>query len=207
MVSRHLTVPYEFVCLTDDPTPIDNVRLIVQRNAGYIRPWWHKVHMFDPTLELHDRILYFDLDILIHANIDKLILNRTDEFLGIRDFNRKFHPTWNILNSSAMSWDQGKHSDIWRLFHKDLSSAQKLHGDQDWIWKIAKDRIKFWPDEWLMSYKWELRERNELTRINGTFQFKNVRNPRIPKECSVVVFHGDPKPQDIEDPFVIDNWK
>lgn len=207
MVSRHLTVPYEFVCLTDDPTPIDNVRLIVQRNAGYIRPWWHKVHMFDPTLELHGRILYFDLDILIHANIDKLILNRTDEFLGIRDFNRKFHPTWNVLNSSAMSWDQGKHSDIWRLFHKDLSSAQKLHGDQDWIWKIAKDRIKFWPDEWLMSYKWELRERNELTRINGTFQFKNVRNPRIPKECSVVVFHGDPKPQDIEDPFVIDNWK
>ena len=207
MVSRHLTVPYEFVCLTDDPTPIDNVRLIVQRNAGYIRPWWHKVHMFDPTLELHGRILYFDLDILIHANIDKLILNRTDEFLGIRDFNRKFHPTWNVLNSSAMSWDQGKHSDIWRLFHKDLSSAQKLHGDQDWIWKIAKDRIKFWPDEWLMSYKWELRERNELTRINGTFQFKNIRNPRIPKECSVVVFHGDPKPQDIEDPFVIDNWK
>ena len=207
MVSRHLTVPYEFVCLTDDPTPIDNVRLIVQRNAGYIRPWWHKVHMFDPTLELHGRILYFDLDILIHANIDKLILNRTDEFLGIRDFNRKFHPTWNVLNSSAMSWDQGKHSDIWRLFHKDLSSAQKLHGDPDWIWKIAKDRIKFWPDEWLMSYKWELRERNELTRINGTFQFKNVRNPRIPKECSVVVFHGDPKPQDIEDPFVIDNWK
>jgi len=207
MVSRHLTVPYEFVCLTDDPTPIDNVRLVVQRNAGYIRPWWHKVHMFDPTLELHGRILYFDLDILIHANIDKLISNRTDEFLGIRDFNRKFHPTWNVLNSSAMSWDQGKHSDIWRLFHKDLSSAQKLHGDQDWIWKIAKDRIKFWPDEWLMSYKWELRERNELTRINGTFQFKNVRNPRIPKECSVVVFHGDPKPQDIEDPFVIDNWK
>ena len=207
MVSRHLTVPYEFVCLTDDPTPIDNVRLIVQRNAGYVRPWWHKVHMFDPTLELHGRILYFDLDILIHANIDKLIVNRTDEFLGIRDFNRKFHPTWNILNSSAMSWDQGKHSDIWRLFYKDLSSAQKLHGDQDWIWKIAKDRIKFWPDEWLMSYKWELRERNELTRVNGVFQFKNIRNPRIPKDCSVVVFHGDPKPQDIQDPFVIDNWK
>jgi hypothetical protein len=43
MVARHLTVPYEFVCLTDDSTPIDGVRSIVQPHGGYQRGWWHKL--------------------------------------------------------------------------------------------------------------------------------------------------------------------
>jgi hypothetical protein len=61
MVSRHLTLPYKFVCLTDDSTPIEGVELLVQPNAGYARPWWHKVHMFDPNLGLEGKILYLDL--------------------------------------------------------------------------------------------------------------------------------------------------
>ena len=34
MVSRHMTRPYEFACLTDDPNPISGVRTIHQRSAG-----------------------------------------------------------------------------------------------------------------------------------------------------------------------------
>lgn len=207
MVERNLTIPYEFVCLTDDPTPIDGVRLIVQPNAGYARPWWHKVHMFDPSLPINGRILYFDLDVIICNNIDKLVADKEEkEFFGIRDFNRKFHANWNSLNSSVLSWHKGMHPDVWTVFLTSPSTAQKLHGDQDWIWKVAKSRITFWPDEYIMSYKWELRDRSEITRSNGKPKFKTVRSPSIPKNCSVVVFHGDPKPEDITDPFVVDNW-
>ena len=74
MVARHLTVPYEFFCLTDDQHPIDSVTSIVRPHAGYAKGWWHKVHMFDPGLNLRGRVLYFDLDIVIHNNIDKLVL-------------------------------------------------------------------------------------------------------------------------------------
>jgi len=62
MAARHIKVPYEFVCLTDDINPIQGVRSIVQPLAGYHRLWWHKVHMFDSGLPLSGRILYFDLD-------------------------------------------------------------------------------------------------------------------------------------------------
>lgn len=208
MVSRHCTIPYEFVCLTDDPTPIDGVKLIVRPHAGYQKPWWHKVHMFDPSLGIKGRILYFDLDVAIVSNIEKLVagLNEKD-FFGIRDFNRKFHPNWQILNSSVMSWEAGFHTDIWTVFCDRKVEAMKLHGDQDWIYKIAKSRIKFWPDEYIMSYKWEIRQRNEIQRIDGKFQFKTVRSPEIPAHCSVLVFHGDPKPEDIKDPIIVDNWQ
>jgi len=202
-----MTIPYEFVCLTDDPNPIEGVRSIVQPSAGYARGWWHKVHMFDPSLNLSGRVLYFDLDVVIHDNIDKLVSNCSSEFLGIRDFNRKFNPNWNTLNSSALSWIAGTQNDIFTKFKCDPSKAQKMHGDQDWIWHHAKDRIKFWPDAWLLSYKWEIRNKSELIYQNGRRLFRTVRNPDIPRECSVSVFHGDPNPHDIQDPYVVDNWK
>jgi hypothetical protein len=208
MISRHMTVPYEFVCLTDDQHPIEGVRSIVQPNANYARGWWHKVHMFDPALPLSGRILYFDLDIVIHNNIDKLVKERTNEFLGIHDFNRKFYANWNSLNSSAMCWNHGTQNFIWERFKADPKAAMKLPGDQDWIWKLARDRIKFWPKTWIQSYKWEIRSREELTVLNGKRQFKTTQNSiEPPKDCCVTVFHGDPKPQDVKDKFVVDNWR
>ena len=163
--------------------------------------------MFDPALPIDGRILYLDLDVIVCDNLDKLVADKKEaDFFGIRDFNRKFHSHWNMLNSSVLSWHKGLHPDIWTVFKTSPATAQKMHGDQDWIWKVAKSRITFWPDEYIMSYKWELRERNEIERSNGKPRFKTIRNPPIPKNCCVVVFHGDPKPEDIKDPFVVDNW-
>jgi len=208
MVARHMTVPYEFVCLTDSNHTITGVRNIVQPNAGYAKGWWHKVHMFDPALPVSGRILYFDLDVVIHENIDKLVRVWENDFLGIRDFNRHFYSSWINLNSSVMAWNHGSQSHIWRDFKKNPAEAMKLPGDQDWIWKTSKDRIKFWPKEWIMSYKWEIRSREELTVQNGKRKFKNsVIDVTIHPDCCVTVFHGDPKPQDVTDKFVVDNWR
>ena len=207
MVSRHLTVPYEFVCLTDDHHGIEGVRSINIENQGYAKGWWHKVHMFDPSIGLSGKILYLDLDVIIHSNIDRLITNYTNEFLGIRDFNRKFHHDWKIMNSSVLSWQGGYHTDIFSRFKDNPTKAQKMHGDQDWIWSVAKSRIKFWPDSWIQSYKWEIRDRSEIVFTNGKRLFKNARDVVIPKECSICVFHGEPNPDQVKDPFVVDNWR
>jgi hypothetical protein len=207
MVSRHLTLPYEFVCLTDSKHPIEDVRSIVIPNQGYTKQWWHKIHMFDPTLPVSGRIIYFDLDVVIHSNINKLVENYATEFLGIRDFNRKFIPNWDKLNSSVMSWESGKLSDIFTTFKSDMQRCQRLHGDQDWIYQIAKERLTYWPDKWIMSYKWEIRNRNEILALNGKRNFKTIANPVIPKDCCVTVFHGDPNPDCIQDPYVVDNWR
>lgn len=208
MISRHITVPYELVCFTDDPTPIEGVRLIVQRNSGYIKGWWHKVHMFDPHLPLKGRILYMDLDVVICGSLDKFAIYNRSDFIGIRDFNRKFHSAWKRLNSSVMAWNHGTQTHIWDEFVKNPNSAMRLHGDQDWIWKTSHTSLKFWPDEWIQSYKWEIRSKNDLYITGGKRAFREIRHDiTAPPDCSIAVFHGDPNPCNVYDNFVVDNWK
>lgn len=208
MVSRHLTVPYEFYCLTDDRHPIDDVKTIFQKNNGYGRQWWHKLHVFDKNLPLKGRVLYLDLDVVVHANINNLVSDTSNTFYGIRDFNRKFHSNWKNLNSSAMSWMHGSQHDLYLQFKNSVATAVKMHGDQDFIWKHARDRITFWPDAWIQSYKWEIRRREELASRDGRRGFKTVRDDvTADTACSVAVFHGNPNPADVQDKFVIDNWR
>jgi hypothetical protein len=207
MVSRNLTIPYEFACITDDQHPIDGVKTLFRPAHQYSKLWWHKVHMFDPSLGLEGRMLYFDLDVIIHDNINKLVENQENHFLGIRDFNRKFISKWDKLNSSVMSWMANSQNDIFHSFQKNPGYAMRLHGDQDWIYQCARGRIRYWPDAWIQSYKWEIRQRNEIDFRPGIRNFKTVRNPTIPKHCCVAVFHGEPNPDQVKDPFVVDNWR
>jgi len=137
-----------------------------------------------------------------------LALFDTNSFVGILDFNRKFHASWKYLNSSVMAWNHGTQTHIYSQFTANPNEAMRLQGDQDWIWKVAKDRIKWWPKDWIQSYKWEIRSRDELVVRNSKRQFKTVRDDVvIPKNCSIAVFHGDPNPLDVQDKFVIDNWR
>jgi hypothetical protein len=208
MVARHMSIPYEFVCLTDDDQSIEGVRSIVQPPAGYKKLWWQKVHMFDPSLPINGQIIFFDLDVVIHDNINKLVSFSRNNFIGIHDFNRAFHTTWMNLNSSVLAWTHGTQSHIWEQFKANPQDAQRLHGDQDWIWKTSKHIIKFWPKEWVQSYKWEIRKREELTMSSGKRQFKQADHTvEVNPACCVTVFHGDPKPQDVQDKFVVDNWR
>jgi hypothetical protein len=208
MIARNITVPYKLFCLTDDPRSVEGVHTIHQPSAGYSKLWWQKVHMFDPRLPLQGRILYFDLDVVICGNIDKMTQNLGNNFMGIQDFNRKFYPSWKMLNSSVMSWVHGEHSEIWFNFNQNPKVAMRMHGDQDWIWAQGKNKIKFWPKEWIQSYKWEVRSREELVVRNGTRGFKSVNHDvQIPNGCSVMVFHGEPNPADVQDKIVVENWK
>lgn len=208
MIQRNISIPYELVCLTDDPKPIEGVRSIVRKNEGYVKGWWHKVHMFDPSLPLNGRILYMDLDVVICGNIDKIALLQRSDFLGIRDFNRKFHSSWKRLNSSVMAWNHGTQKHIWEEFRANPQQAMRMHGDQDWIWKTSSDRLRFFPDLWIQSYKWEVRSRDSLIVVHGKRQFKEIDNKVRPHpDCSIAVFHGDPNPCEVQDQFVIDNWK
>lgn len=211
MVKRHTSIPYEFVCFTDDVRGIDShIKTIPLDHIG-VHGWWYKVIFFDKNFPLQGNLLYFDLDVVINSNIDKLFLHETDKFCIIRDFNRNLRNDWKTMNSSVFRLQSGSMAHVYDNFIKDHAMImRRMHGDQDWIYSethTKKGSWAFWPDEWIRSYKWEMRNRNELAKINGVRNFVKKGNPKVLSQTCVAVFHGEPHPHQVEDDWVVENWK
>ena len=103
MVKRNTTVPYEFHCITEDTNQLDShINVIDLPNNPIIKTWWSKLWMFSPEFPLKGNVLFFDLDVVVFNNIDRLFTYDPDKFMIIRDFNRCRVPKWNLSNSSVM---------------------------------------------------------------------------------------------------------
>ena len=73
MVKRNLTVPFEFVCFTEDATNIDpDIRIEPIPLISGVTGWWYKPMFFNPNIALRGTILFFDLDVIVFRNIDYL---------------------------------------------------------------------------------------------------------------------------------------
>lgn len=208
MVMRHLTMPHNFVCFTDDPTDISSTVDIRILPTYPITGWWWKTYIFEQTHFTHGDInLFFDLDMVIVNNIDHFITYLPSHFVGLRDVKRVFISDIQKLGSAVLRWTAGNHSDIWDKFIQDLSVTTKFRGDQDWIWHLHHSNLNFFPDDWIRSYKWEIRSRSELTGIGPGAYFKDIKNPTIPANTAVLAFHGSPAVERVLDPIIVDNWK
>ena len=208
MVKRHTTVPFEFHCITDDPKGLDShIKTIKLPNDPWIKTWWSKLWMFNADFPLKGNILYFDLDVIVFKNIDKLFNHNPDKFMIIRDFNRCRVKDWKFSNSSVMRWKTGTMNYLWDEFvAKPNIVMGDNHGDQDWITKRAEQDTNHWPDDWIRSYKWEMIGYKDTKARRGPKLIFD-RPPKIIEANKVAVFHGEPKPFNCGDQFIADNWK
>lgn len=141
-VARHLTVPYEFVEVTERDLP--------PGRTG----WFNKLYL----LEMFDGdVLYLDLDVILTANIDHLVqyLRADRSRIWARDdwsypVTNPRHGLEATINSSVMLW-HGR---------KDMSGVTErmlrdTHGDQGIITQLFwPDGIGLLPGESLQSYKY-----------------------------------------------------
>lgn len=209
MVKRHLTIPYNFYCFTENPKNINaGIKIINLPKQDNITGWWWKTYIFKQGhFNASDINLFFDLDMVIISNIDKFINYMPGHFLGLEDVGRVFKKPLK-LGSAVLRWEGSQLSKIWDKFIEDPSIQNSYPGgDQDWIWKLCSKQVKFFPRSWIMSYKWEVRNLSELIRINNKWVFKTVRDPDIDKDTAVLAFHGTPDIEDVKDKIIVENWQ
>lgn len=212
MVKRNCTLDYEFVCFTDDKSGINpEIRTEpipqIPGMKGAIG-WWYKPMFFNSKFPIRGTLLYFDLDVIIFRNIDKLFTHKPGEFLICRDFNRFMIKNYQKFNSSVFRLDTGQHRNVYDEFVRNPSvPIRRWHGDQDWIRACIKKDFDFWPDEWIQSYKWEMRGKPRMVGAKGKRDFETPGDPKILDDTNVAVFHGDPNPHYCKDLWVRENWK
>lgn len=201
MVKRHLTIPYRFVCLTDDITGINSeiecfdlpeISVPVEKDVSP----WRKLGMFSKNIgDLRGKALFLDLDIIIIENID-CFFTFSDKFTIIENWTQKGK---NIGNSSVYCFTIGAHSDVLEYYNDNISEVTNKYSNEQIYLSLKINDIEFWPASWCKSFK---------RHCIPPYIIRYFKAPSLPEKAKIIVFHGNPKPEDaIKGGFFGNIWK
>jgi len=169
--------------------------------------WWYKMQLFD--MQHHaGPLLYFDLDTVIVSNIDWIWQSPLRYFWAVRDFKYLWEPTDFQINSSVMWWDTRQFDHVWQAFQRqELKKVMRQYrGDQDYLsMAIGLDQRRLFDSDRIKSWRWQC--------LDGGYVFekRSYKHPgsgtRLDSKTSVLIFHGKPKPTDVQDGVVLQHWQ
>ena len=173
---------------------------------GSKKSWWYKMQLFNPAHH-SGPLLYLDLDTVIVNNLDWMTRLSRTHLWTIRDFKTLWRPTFRGINSSVMYWHTQKFADIWKKFSEQNISkvCSKYHGDQDYLSAVLNPtQRRFFPEKQAVSWRWQALDggmdpytRKHLSPGLGT---------QFGPETSLLIFHGQPKPDQVTDPVIKNHW-
>lgn len=174
--------------------------------GGPKKSWWYKMQMFN-SRHHSGPLLYLDLDVIIVRNIDWIFKSDLAYFWAIHDFRYLWRSHWPGMNSSMMFWDTRKWHHIWEKFETlDLKNIlRNYHGDQDYLnVAIPQEQRKFLDPECIKSWRWQCQDGGMDVRTKK-YRRPNAGTVLDPRTC-VMIFHGNPKPHQIDDPLINGVW-
>lgn len=197
-VARNTTIPYEFFCVTDDPTGLDDgIRVIpLWDDHAEMGGCYRRLKMYSSEMAevIGPRFINLDIDIVVCGNLDA-ILSRPEPFVAWKDFNFK----QQAFCGSVTLMDAGVHAKVWDTF--DPRAALKLrHGigtDQRWAYHVLGRNVPMWDqDDGIYSFWGHLR---------------NKPHRPLPANAAMVVFHGPCGPamtnlQKLH-PWILEHWR
>lgn len=136
------------------------------------------------------RVLYFDLDVIITGQLDCFISYPSgDEFVITRDWNVKKQ---GIGQASCYSWKVGTLGYIKEYFEKHPRQViqQFRTGSQEYLSAKVIEKwgaLNYWPEEWCRSFK---------VHALPPWYLRLFLRPKLPQGTRVLVFHGQPKIDD-----------
>lgn len=181
MIKANLTLPHDFVCITDQK--VEGVNTYPMWDFPDMRPRpgdpdnWRALKIFGIAKDLGDRLLVLDLDILIRRNINHLI---TDD--PFRVAKGKAAP----YGSCIYLFDTDKYGYIWDTFEPEAAKriiAEKRHPDgrkwvgtdQAWISHCVPDAALYTPED-------------------GVYRYRNIMGRPLPEDSCVINWAGNVKP-------------
>jgi len=211
MLNRHITPGVRLHVYTeaDRSVPEPYIKHVLEdwRIAGHKRSWWYKMQLFNPAHHAGP-LLYFDLDVVVTGNLDWIWQTPTNYFWSIRDFKHLWKPNFYGINSSIMWWNTTKYSHIWEIFKQQKLDQvmRKYHGDQDYITDAipVRDR-RFFETDRVQSWRWQC--------LDGGYNFGKKQHlapntgTQVLPTTSIMIFHGHPKPAQIDDLIITQHWR
>ena len=192
MVARNLSLPFRFVCFTDDADGIkDGVEIYslpsVQIPDGSPERGWRKLAVFGETeAQLKGRCLFLDFDVVSVGGLDQFYEVDSTFCLAFDEKKKKS----KIGNSSVFLFEALHFKDILNNFNQNAQSILKTYrNEQAYLSDMMekKDELTFFPKEWCPSFKYHC-----IPKFPLNFLFA----PKVPENSKIILFHGKPEPID-----------
>lgn len=156
MVARHLSLPHQFYCYTDNPACV-NARIIPIPADNDLTVWWNKLALFQAGFGgLNGRVLYLDLDLVIQHNIDDVVWHHPDGLTCVKAHwkgeQAVNYTNFNMdINSSVMTWNAGDCTAIWDHFAAGKETFLGTYLGMDRFLYHEGFQFKHWPKGWIYS--------------------------------------------------------
>lgn len=183
MVEKHVSLPFEFTCLTDS-VEVSKICRIIPLNHNW-PGWWSKMELYRPLL-FKGPVFYIDLDTVIIQNIDNMLIpGEKGYFVVLKNLCRGYG-----FGSGLLAWE-GDFSLLYYRFLKNFKYYMKKYttslywGDQGFL-QNNLGNTAFWQDYYpgaIVSYYFDMYK-------------KGIKKP--PSGTKIIPFQGLPKPWDIK---------
>jgi hypothetical protein len=190
MVQRQTSRPTRLVCYTDDPSgmaegvetfPLPHIVLPPSKT------WlpWRKLSLWQRGLEgVSGEALFLDLDVVVTGNLDDFFDYEPGHFCVAKNWTQ---PGAGIGNTSIFRFPVAGHPYIYDRIMNECDRVLATHrNEQIFISREITD-MKFWPDEWCLSFK---------SSLVPFWPLNFFIAPPLPKGTKVVAFPGKPDPDE-----------
>jgi hypothetical protein len=198
-VARHLKRPFRFHCCTENADGLDDeVRVIPFPENPGVKRGWPDILVKLMVLRngfggLQGPTLFLDLDVVIMGGIDCFFDFHPQEYCIIHNW---VHRRKELLgkrpavgNSSVFRFDAGASNAVYETFLREIERAEdkSVFNTEQAFLTYAMNKVRWWPEEWVRSYKWNCRP---------IFPLNLLVAPKPPQACRILVFHGRPDPDE-----------
>lgn len=198
-VSRSLSRPFRFICVTDDLSGLNSkVESVPFPEDPGIKRGWPDVLVKLMLLEdgfagLAGPTLFLDLDVLITGPIDCFFEYKPGKNCIIHNWVGGMRAIMNkrpaVGNSSIFRFEAGCSGYVYETFMAERHRAEdrSIFNTEQAFLTYAMREVEWWPEEWVRSFKRHCRP---------LFPLNLLVAPKLPKDCKILVFHGRPDPDE-----------
>lgn len=184
-VARNLALEHRFVCFADRPLQIADVEVRPLNPPSWLGNL-PKTYVYSPEAGLEGRVILFDLDNVIVGSLDGMAAY--DGPLCVR--GRLQHGKRREPDGDMISFDAGKVAYLWEAA-KDGKVCHRTQGrEREFILQVAPNC-----DQW------------QDVCPGHVVSFRHHCRSRLPHNARVVSCHGRPRPHQITESFIVENWR
>jgi len=199
-VKRNTTIPFKFICVTDDPSGLNDEIQVIDLWDKYknLGGCYNRLYIFSEEIKnlLGERFICIDLDCVIVDNIDT-ILTRKEDFIINKFISKGGHN--QIYNGDLIIMTAGTRKSVWEDFHpiKSLETLDRLRNEKN---LVGSDQA------WIQANLGE--NESMFTENDGIYDYSFLPDKKLPENAKMIFFPGkvDPSQEKDKVDWIIKHW-